>query len=140
VCGRINPHTDFSQTRPPSVPHEWVGDEARSLKLSFDPAGYAELKKEAPSIEIGRSGDVYYRNDRHQKRVFREIAATQRRYAEEEQARLDRRKATREDIAEAVQAVGKFRESQNTRAGSSRAQRPSTKTTVPLRSRTGATP
>ncbi len=111
ACGRVDPETDFDALKSSGglkITRSWDEAEGKSLQLSFDPSGIKQLKQEAPSIELDRHGDVVFRSDGHQRRVYREIAATRKRYAEESQARLDRRKASAADVHEAAGAVRQF--------------------------------
>ncbi len=112
-CGRIDPDTDFEVLKASGgvkFKRPWeneIGD-GKSLQLSFDPRGIKQLKKEVPSIELDRHGDVVFRSDGHQRRVYAEVAGTQKRCAEESEARLNRRRATSEDVSEAAGAIRQF--------------------------------
>jgi hypothetical protein len=103
-CSTVDPHTDFAKSNvKPERP--WDEHEGTSRMLSFDPAGMPTLKREMPSAEFNRDGDMVFRSNSHQRRVFREMTATRQRYREEDQARADRRRATDTDIADAAKAI-----------------------------------
>lgn len=104
-CG-AKAETDFSASVPKTV-HTWEGQEAKSMALAFDPAGIAELKKECPSIELGRDGHVRFRSDSHQRRVYREIQAARER-AENELREEFSRAPRASDVKNAAAAIARF--------------------------------
>lgn len=56
------------------TPREWRGSESVSMAFpEVRPEDRAEWKRDCPSIEFNNSGQIVYRNDAHQRQVYREM-------------------------------------------------------------------
>ncbi|MDX2147582.1 MAG: hypothetical protein SFZ23_08680 [Planctomycetota bacterium] len=65
------------------VQRQWDTREGTSLALEIDPAHLPNWRRDVPSLEINSRGQAVYRNDAHQRRVYREMLAAKARYADE---------------------------------------------------------
>lgn len=71
-CGRVNPPTDYqAQGAPGMTGFDWDETSGTSLAMRFDPNG--RIREQVPSIELDKRGNVRFRNDQHQKQVYREM-------------------------------------------------------------------
>lgn len=110
TCGADHADTDFDVQRP-KLERQWSsqfgGQEGRSLQLCFDPRGIKDLKKELPSAELDeKTGQLVFRSERHQRRVFKEFNAVRERYRQEQLDEARRRaEEDGEDLAAATAAV-----------------------------------
>jgi len=84
VC-RSSVETDWSAIdRPPSTERDWQGKDSLSLMFQFDPKHVGELKRHMPSAEVcPRTGRFVFKNNKHQKRVYREMSAAAQRLRDE---------------------------------------------------------
>lgn len=81
-CG-AEPEVRFTDLNVGTNIREWRGREAENISLPhFDPS----IKKTCPSVEFGPRGNLTFKSDSHQRKVFKEIGA--------EMARIKERQAT----------------------------------------------
>lgn len=90
-----------------SIQRTWHGKETRSMALHFDPREMASIKADCPSMELDGEGFATFRNDAHQKRVYRELAAAKSRY-QNDAPRVDERADTQENDRAAEALSQKF--------------------------------
>lgn len=91
ACPSCQARGDFEIVRPQVLQdHEkfaperrWRGPESTSLEFPLvPPQNLAGWKKDIPSLETNSRGEVVFHSDKHQRQVYREMAASRRRRAE----------------------------------------------------------
>jgi putative FmdB family regulatory protein len=79
-CGERNLDTDWDRNGAPATNiREWHGLEQLDLGMKFDPSALGRLKRDVPDLELDERGFVKFRDNQHQRRVYRQMnAAVQR--------------------------------------------------------------
>lgn len=63
-----------------AIQRTWHGQETKSLQLNFDPRQMASIKADVPDMDLAPDGFATFRNDAHQRKVFKQLAAAKERY------------------------------------------------------------
>jgi hypothetical protein len=90
-----------------SIQRTWHGRETESMALHFDPREIASIKADCPDIELNEKGFATFRNDAHQKKVYRQLEAAKERY-QSDRPRVDPHADTRENDSAAKALAQKF--------------------------------
>lgn len=67
-----------------STEREWHGQESTSMALRFDKAHEAEVARDIPSIQLNDDGFAVFKNNAHQRKVYKELEAAKNRYTEQD--------------------------------------------------------
>ena len=90
-----------------AIQRTWHGRETESMALHFDPREIASIKADCPDMEINEKGFATFRNDAHQKKVYRQLAAAKERYTADA-PRVDAQADTQENSRAAEALASKF--------------------------------
>lgn len=82
-CQKCGAHRCTIVPSAPARPRpDWQGSDAISQELRFDPKHIDRLRRDVPDAELSPSGRMIFKNDAHQKRVYKQMAGAVKRVKE----------------------------------------------------------